>query len=122
MQRGTLRVRLPPPPQMTKFKNIQEVNMCYMILLLIPMFMLFMGFLIAVDSWGRPEQEGSGTVAYKEFNSRKCEWRVFIGTESRIEQISVSHEKYNTLSVDDSVNIVYVTGRFTKDVYLKEIK
>lgn len=104
-------------------------------------FLILWGTYLLIDSTFRAKSEGTGNITGKDFtpahttitfiNTGKSlipishyhpdNWSVAIEVDGKYDWVDVSQEYYNWATVGRKVNVIYYTGRFSGDVYIKRI-
>lgn len=101
------------------------------------------GLYFAIDSWFLPKKRGTGRIVGKTFTPahtqvimmynvatktnmpqiihRPDDWSVSVEVGGKQDDISIGQELYDLLSEGSMVMAGYVTGRFSGNLYLKEI-
>lgn len=96
----------------------------------------------AADSWSQPLEQGYGLIVGKDFvpahtttslilvgkifvpvtNYHPDNWEVSVGVDDQQDSISVTEEFYESVSNGDRVKVEFVHGRYSGDLYLKDIR
>lgn len=101
--------------------------------------LILYGLFIAIDSWFRPRKNGIGKVSAKFFTPAHDnieysvalrmpvvrhypdDYSIVVQLEEGADSVSVRKSFYNGLQKNDPVDVEYVIGRLTGDVYLKAV-
>ena len=119
------------------------IGTLFIILVLILVGLIVRGLFIAIDSWFLPRRHGMGMVVGKTFIPAHTQmiliynagtqtslpqpifqpddWSVRVEINGRQDSMSVSRGLFDSLSERGSVVVEYVSGRFSDNIYLKEI-
>ncbi len=105
--------------------------------------LLFMGIYYIGDSWFRPKELAVGKITHKKFTPAHTEfifiwnaatqtalphpvyhpddWVLIVRVANDLGEISVSKAHYNRRQIGDSVSVMFVRGRLSHGLYLREI-
>lgn len=115
----------------------------FLICILILLGLILHGLFIAVDSWFLSKKQGNGRVVSKTFTpahtqlifiynaatktnmpqliSNPDDWSICVEVNDMQDSISITKEFYDSLSKNSSVKVEYVHGRFSRNLYIKNI-
>lgn len=101
------------------------------------------GLYVAIDSWFLPRQKSKGKVVAKDFTPAHIDfiyiyspatktnlphpvhhpdrWSITVRVDELQDSTSVNKEFYNSLKEGDTVTAEFVIGRFSRDLYLKDL-
>lgn len=115
----------------------------FLICILILFGLILHGLFVAVDSWFLSKRQGYGRVVSKTFTpahtqlllifnaatktsmphfiNHPDDWSVCVEVNDMQDSISITKEFYDSLSKNSSVKVEYVHGRFSRNLYIKNI-